>query len=285
MKKYFIITNAVKDPEFEITYKIETFLVERGCSCSRSIYMPQKENHRYRYTNPDAVPEDIQCILVIGGDGTLIHAAKDLCDRGIPLLGINFGKLGYLAEVEKNNIEASLEKLIQGDYHLEQRIMLSGKLIRAGRVIEENIALNDIVINRCGSLRIIDFIINVNGQLLNHYSADGIIISTPTGATGYNLSAGGPIAQPSANIILVTPICAHTLNSRSIVFSGDVKIEIEISTDKNHNEGGKILAFDGDNEIELKTYDKILIEKAETSTEIIKINAMSFLELLGKKMC
>lgn len=284
MKKYFIITNAKKDPDFKITNEIEDYLVERECTCLRSIYMPKKEKCGYQYTNPDLVPTDTECILVIGGDGTLIHAAKDLVYKGIPMLGINFGKLGYLAEVEKNNIVESLNKLVHNDYHVERRMMLSGKLIRGKKAVRKNIALNDIVINRSGSLCIINFIIKVNGQLLNQYNADGIIISTPTGTTGYNLSAGGPIAQPSANIIIVTPICAHTLNSRSIVFSGDAKIEIEISADRDDTDEEKILAFDGDNETELKAGDRILVEQAEVYTEIIKINEMSFLELLGKKM-
>lgn len=285
MKKFFIITNALKDQGFEITNKIEKYLIDRNCVCSRSIYMPKKDNCEYQYTNPDLVSPDTECILIIGGDGTLIHAAKDLVDKSIPLLGINFGKLGYLAEVEKNNIDESLDKLINDDYDVERRMMLEGKLLRQGEVIVDNIALNDIVINRCGSLKIIDFKINVNGQLLNQYNADGIIISTPTGTTGYNLSAGGPIAQPSSNIIIVTPICAHTLNSRSIVFSESAKIEIEISNDKNKEDDGKIIAFDGDFEIKLKPNDKIIIEKAKLYTKIVKLNEMSFLELLGKKMC
>lgn len=285
MNKYFIITNSSKDPDSKITKQIGDYLTERGCTCLKSMYMDKKEGSPYQYTNPDIVPEDIQCILVIGGDGTLIHAAKDLVYRNIPILGINFGKLGYLAEVESNNIISSMDKLINDEYHVEERMMLEGKLVRNNEVIKENIALNDIVINRSGSLSIIDFKINVNGQLLNQYRADGIIISTPTGTTGYNLSAGGPIAQPSANVIIVTPICAHTLNSRSIIFSQDAKIEIEILTDRNAKHNSKLVAFDGDFEMELFAHDRILVEKAKVYTKVIKLNAMSFLELLGKKMC
>ena len=285
MKNFFIVTNPDKDPDFCYTKKIEDYLKEKGCISSKSTYLIANEGSSYQYTDPRAVPSDAECILVIGGDGTLIHAAKDLLYNNLPLLGINFGKLGYLAEVEKNNIYESLDRLINDVYQVEKRMMLEGEIIRNEDVIVENVALNDIVINRSGSLSIIEFKISVNGQLLNKYRADGIIISTPTGTTGYNLSAGGPIAQPSSNVIIVTPICAHTLNSRSIVFSEDAKIEIEILAEKNPKNSEKLLAFDGDFETQLETCDKIMIEKAKVYTRIIKLNEMSFLELLGKKMC
>ncbi|SHI94699.1 NAD(+)/NADH kinase [Parasporobacterium paucivorans] len=284
MNSFFVVTNPIKDPEFKITDQIEKYLKDRGASCTKSVFKTAQEHQNYDFINPDEVPEKIQCILVIGGDGTLIHAAKEMAAKGIPVLGINFGNLGYLAEVEKNNIGESLDRLLKDEYHIEQRMMLEGKILRNDSVIAENIALNDIVINRCGSLRIIGYKIYVNGQLLNQYNADGIIVSTPTGTTGYNLSAGGPIAQPTSSIIVVTPICAHTLNSRSIVFSEDVTIEIEIMQDKNLKQNRRILVFDGENDVILEDSDRVIITKADLSAKIIKLNKMSFLELLGKKM-
>lgn len=278
MNNFFIVTNPIKDPDFKITRQIEDYLTTKGASCRKGVFQIDLE------MDTSFLLDETQCVLVIGGDGTLIHTAKKMSNKGIPVLGINFGHLGYLAEVEQNNIGESLDRLLNDDYHVEQRMMIEGSIYRRGELIANNIALNDIVINRCGSLRIIGYRIYVNGQLLNQYNADGIIVSTPTGTTGYNLSAGGPIAQPTSNIIVVTPICAHTLNSRSIVFSEDVTIEIEIMPESNLKQSHRILVFDGENEMVLEENDRITIKKAAISTKIIKLKKMSFLEILGKKM-
>ena len=284
MNRFFIITNSYKDKNLEITKELEMHLKNNRCVYSTSICEERAEKTSYKYTDPDTIPDDTQCIFVVGGDGTLLHAARDLVSKKIPMIGINCGKLGYLAEIDRNSIENTIQKLVEDDFHVESRMMLQGKLIRNGEEISESLALNDIIINRSGSLRILDFKVSINGQFLSVYSADGIIVSTPTGATAYNLSAGGPIAQPSSNIIIMTPICAHTLNSRSIVFDDDAIIELEICNEKNHDEEERFTAFDGDLKIELKPGDKIAISKSELYTNIIKLSSMSFLEVLRKKM-
>ena len=278
MKSFFIITNLSKDPELKITGELEKYLKKKGCKFSTQVCENKMETKGYTYTNPDTVPKGVECVIVIGGDGTLLHAARDLVSKKLPMIGINSGKLGYLAEIERNAIESTMERLINEAFQIETRMMLKGELVRDGEVIKTSIALNDIILSRSGSLRIADYKVCINGQFLNVYSADGIIVSTPTGATAYNLSAGGPIAQPSSSIMIMTPICAHTLNSRSIVFSEDAVIEIEMFKDKN------VLAFDGDLKIDMVVGDKIVISKSELSTKIIKLSSMSFLELLRKKM-
>lgn len=284
MRNFYIITNSYKDPDLKITGEVEECLKKNGCIFNTQISENIIEPDIHKYTDPESVPKGVECIIVVGGDGTLLHAARDLVSKKIPMIGINSGKLGFLAEVEKNNIDCTLEKLISDEYQVETRMMLKGQLIRKDKVLKESIALNDIIINRSGSLRIVDYKVCINGKFLAVYSADGIIVATPTGATAYNLSAGGPIAQPSSNIIIMTPICAHTLNSRSIVFAEDAQIELEICEDKNINKEYGFVAFDGDLRIELNAGDKIVISKSELSTKIIKLSSMSFLELLRKKM-
>lgn len=284
MKNFFIITNPNKDPNLETTEKIEKYLISKGCKYKKTACEKFVDKELRRYTDPLSVPKEAECIIVVGGDGTLLHAARDLVSIKLPMIGVNSGKLGFLAEVEKNAIEKTLDQLIRDDYEIEPRMMLNGKLIRNKNVISESIALNDIIINRCGSLKVNDYKISINGNFLCIYSADGILVSTPTGATAYNLSAGGPIAEPSSNILIMTPICAHTLNTRSIVFSEDSEIEIEICEDKNGLEEGKVLSFDGDHSIDLRAGDKIIISKSILHTNIIKLSSMSFLELLRKKM-
>ena len=166
---------------------------------------------------PSQIPEDTQCVLVIGGDGTLLQASRDLQEKNIPLLGINMGTLGYLAEVEESGVRDALDKLLADEYVVEERMMLEGAAFHNGKQILQDIALNDIVIGRQGRLRILDFRVYVNGEFLNASSADGIILSTPTGSTGYSLSVGGPIVSPEASLILISHIAPHTLNNRSIV--------------------------------------------------------------------
>ena len=178
-------------------------------------------------------------------DGTLLKAAGDLMEQEIPLLGVNLGTLGYLAEVEIGNIETALDKLLRDEYTREARMMLSGGVFREGRNVVHDFALNDIVISRCGSLQILHFHIYVNGRFLNGYGADGMIVATPTGSTGYNMSAGGPIVEPGASLLLLTPICPHTLNTRSIVLAPDDEVVIEIPEGRENCVQKVEASFDG----------------------------------------
>ena len=196
MDTFYIITNYQKDPEMTVAHEIREYLKSKGKTC----YIQQKEvedpQGRYRYTDAQHVSDEVECVLVLGGDGTLLQAARDLVDRSIPLLGINMGTLGYLAEIDRKNIFPALDKLIGGEYTVEHRMMLTGTAFHQSRRMLADIALNDIVISRNGRLRVVDFNVYVDGAFLSSYTADGIIISTPTGSTGYNLSVGGPIVAP-----------------------------------------------------------------------------------------
>ena len=213
-----------------------------------------------------------------------VTAAGDLMEQEIPLLGVNLGTLGYLAEVEIGNIETALDKLLRDEYTREARMMLSGGVFREGRNVVHDFALNDIVISRCGSLQILHFHIYVNGRFLNGYGADGMIVATPTGSTGYNMSAGGPIVEPGASLLLLTPICPHTLNTRSIVLAPDDEVVIEIPEGRENCVQKVEASFDGSHRVILQTGDKIVIKKASKTTEILKLNTESFLEVLHKKM-
>ena len=220
---------------------------------------------------------------MLGGDGTLLQASRDLVERNIPLLGINLGTLGYLAEIDRSNIKPALDKLLLDEYEIHERMMLSGTAYHQNKKLMSDIALNDIVIGRNGRLRIIDLNIYVDDEFLNSYSADGIIISTPTGSTGYSLSAGGPIVSPEAEIIMITPIAPHTLNTRSIVLPHNAKITVEIGEGHSTREGAEA-TFDGDTSVNLNCNDQIVITKADRCARLVKINNISFLEILRKKM-
>lgn len=284
MDKFYVITNGIKDPDLKITKFVKEYLESRGKSCTIQEHGPLEASVAYKYTDASTIPEDVDCVLVLGGDGTLLQASRDLGERDIPLLGINIGTLGYLAEIDVPNIEPALEKLLADEYQIVSRMMLKGTAYHQGKKMMEDIALNDIVIGRYGRLRIIDFNVYVNGEFLNRYSADGIVISTPTGSTGYSLSAGGPIVSPEASLILMTPVAPHTLNTRSIVLPDDVEITIEMLP--GHARGGDEAeaTFDGDTSVRLAYTDKVVIRKASKKTRLLKINQISFLEVLRRKM-
>lgn len=284
MDKFYVVTNSMKDTDSKVTNQIQEYLTFKGKQCILSKGKYLEKDGTFRYTNPYAIPKDTDCILVVGGDGTLIRSARDLVGYDYPLVGVNFGKLGYLAEIEKENIISSLDKLMADEYYVEERMMIEGTLYRDGKVFAKDIALNDIVLNRSGMLRVIEFKIYVNGEFLNLYSADGIIIATPTGSTAYNLSAGGPIVSPDASLILITPICPHTLNTRSIVLPSTDKIVVELSADRNGREEERLVSYDGDNTFHLLAGDTIEIKRSARNTKILRLNRINFLEVLRIKM-
>ena len=284
MKNFYMVTNTFKDPNREYSGKICSFLEQHGMHCSGNMYSKEIVDQGYLYADPAQVPADTELIIVIGGDGTFIHTAKDLIDLQVPIIGINMGNLGYLTEIDANHYENDLEQLAEGNYHVEDRMLIDGEILRDGQVINRDIALNDVVLNRSQTLGIIDYEVRVNQKFLNRYSADGIILSTPTGSTGYNLSAGGPVVYPSAEIILATPICAHTLNSRTIVFSADAEIEVVVKGRSSERNQQKIVSFDGQSEIVLENEDVIRVRKSDKITKILRLDDISFVEHLTKKM-
>ncbi len=231
------------------------------------------------------LPKSCECAVVLGGDGTLLRAAKVVLERQLPLLGVNLGTLGFLAEIEAQNIMPALDHLIAGTYTVEKRMMLYGEVRRGSEVFYRDTSLNDVVVSRVKPLRACRFLAGVNGEHLNSYSSDGIIVSTATGSTGYNLSAGGPIVSPSAETILLTPVATHSLISRSIILSGTDRVTIGIGEGRTGAEtGAASVWFDGTADVPVGTGDTVEIRKSERYTNIIKINNVSFLEALRRKM-
>ncbi|MBO4456456.1 MAG: NAD(+)/NADH kinase [Butyrivibrio sp.] len=280
MERFCIVTNKSKDINLEVTGHIVDYLQKHGKSCviaDTAIGLSKESNAigREFMTN---IPEDTDCCIVLGGDGTMLQAARSVAFQDIPLLGVNLGTLGYLAVVEKSGIDDAMTRLLSGDYYIEDRMMLRGVIGD-----KKDYALNDIVISRASEIQAINYNIYVNDLLLYSYHADGIIVATPTGSTGYNMSAGGPIVEPSANMILLTPICPHTLNSRSVVLSADARIVVELLPGRDNRMPTVAAAYDGSGVLELKAGDRMEIHRSKKTTKIIKFNRVSFLEILGKK--
>lgn len=275
MDKFYILANTQKDENLKVTEEIETYLKQRG----KQVMVDTSEVVCARN-----IPADTQCILVLGGDGTLIRAAREVLHTKIPLLGVNLGTLGYLAEVERAQIVSALDKLIQDEYIIEERMMLKGTTPPHAKGALESLAFNDVVITRSGKLRIVEYKIYVNGEYLHSYRADGMIVATPTGSTGYSLSAGGPIVKPSASSIVITPICPHTLNTRSIVLAGEDHVMIEIGPGRKYENEQTDVVFDADTAFSLCSGQAVHICKADTSVRMIKLSNISFLEALRRKL-
>ena len=284
MKKFALLTNYSKDKRLVYTRMIKTYITENGGSywIPRYISEPDKDgDQRYDFSD---MPGDIECVLVLGGDGTLLQAARELLQRHIPLLGINLGTLGFLTSAEKSELPKCLDSVLDDSCSIDERMMLEGVAYHGSEKIQMNIALNDVIIARAGFSRLVELKIYVNGELLSIYNADGIIVSTPTGSTGYSLSAGGPIIFPQTDVIVITPICPHSLQARSLVVSGEDRIMIEIGRRRKTQKEEAMVTFDGRSAQELETGDRIEIYKAQETTQLIRLKGRSLYQVLQNKI-
>lgn len=283
MEKFCLITNREKDTNLEVTNQITSYISVNNKECILLEGSETQDCGSY-CTNTKEISEDIECAIVLGGDGTIIQAANDLLGKNIPIMGINLGTLGFLAEIEKDNIYTALDALFENNYKKQERMMLYGAISSKGTDIFQGAALNDIVITRSGFSRIISVSIYVNEELVDRYRGDGVIVSTPTGSTGYSLSSGGPVIKPDAKVMVITPICPHTLSARSIVISADDSVRIQINESKKTQEEEAIATIDGRKVILLHSGDSINISKAKETTSLIKINGISFFNILRTKI-
>jgi NAD+ kinase len=281
MNNFHIITNETKDKDLVITRKLQEIIAQKG-GRSQVFLFDVKNNGRCLME--DTFLAEADCALVLGGDGTLLSVAREAAKKSIPVMGINLGTLGFLAEVETNRMDEAISKLMAGEYTTEERMMLEGSVLHEGITKGFSSALNDITIHRSGSLQIIRFSIYVNRKFLCMMNADGIILSTPTGSTGYNMSAGGPIAAPGAELLILTPICAHTLNARSIILRSEDVVEIVIDHGRDGSKLTVEASFDANEKTTMETGDCIRITKSDRTTTIVKLDERSFIEALHRKM-
>lgn len=220
-------------------------------------------------------------VIVVGGDGTLLGAARSLVDADIPLLGINIGRLGFLVDVSPEEIPDQLERIFSGDYYEEKRAMLCGEIHRDGRLTATSKALNDVVLHIRDSVRMIEFETYIDGRLVHLQRADGIVVCTPTGSTAYALSGGGPILHPELNAIALVPICPHTLSNRPIVVTGGSEISIRISPQSTAHAQ---IAFDGQANVDFEVGDTLLIRKLPNSLRLVHPAEYDYYRILRNKL-
>ena len=277
MNNFFIIANKQKDINLEITEQIKHHITRMGAVCN--IY-----DQYDRDVSSIDIPEGTQCILVIGGDGTILAAARMLVGSNIPLLGINLGTLGFLADVNLADLSKTLDLLLQDQYQVENRIMLTAEVYKQGEKAATYIALNDFNINRFGASRVIGLKVGINGSVIDRYRADGVIVCTPTGSTGYNLSAGGPIINPTCKNFVITPICPHSLTARSIVLAKEDIVTVEVEQIRSNIKEEAIISFDGREGLSLFPGDQVKIYKSQEVTPFIKATEVSFVQILKEKL-
>ncbi|PKM81324.1 MAG: NAD(+) kinase [Firmicutes bacterium HGW-Firmicutes-14] len=224
--------------------------------------------------------KEAECIIVLGGDGTLLNSARAIAGCGIPLFGVNLGQLGFLTEIEQPDLAPAMKQLISGDYQIEERMMIEASVIRKGEEISRFCGLNDAVVTKGAFARLIRLKTFVNNEFVDIYPADGLIISTPTGSTAYSLSAGGPLVVPDLELMIVTPICPHTLYARPIVINNNSVVRVELQA----TQAEVMLTIDGQSGFPLKPFDEVIIKKAPFCARFMKLNQRSFFEILRTKL-
>lgn len=229
---------------------------------------------------PDELAGTVDLMLVLGGDGTMIATARMLGDKEVPVLGVNYGGLGYLAEFRVEELYTALESILEGNYRIDTRVMLSVQLMRGDKEVARTRVLNDAVINKSALARIIEIEASLNQQFVNSFRADGLIVSTPTGSTAYNLSAGGPVIYPSMNAVVITPICPFTLSNRPLVVPDDAVIELRLKT---HTED-VALTLDGQVGFPLEVEDRVVIRKSRTTFQLVQPMNRNYFEVLRDKL-
>lgn len=270
VKTVSVYTNEKKDTNLSVTERVLKYL-EGKCRVVRFNDCAEFEK----------ICADLDALIVLGGDGTLLRVSRKASMHKLPVLGINLGKVGYLAEIETEMIEESLDRFLEGNYKIEERFMIKAVHLRNGKVLGTYNALNDVVVSSSSFKKLVSVDFYVNDSFVAAYDADGVVVATPTGSTAYSLSAGGPITDSSMELVIVTPICAHTLSSRPVIVPPDKKVTIEV---KENNNRKSSLTVDGQETVELEAGDKLEITSADIKARFIRVNGMSFYEILRKKL-
>ena len=277
-----ICPNPYRDIDCRLSLKAMEIISPLGKECCICPVFAQPGDEilpaEIEYKNLDDVIEQCELVIVIGGDGTILNVARHLNESSIPILGVNLGTKGFMANIEPEDLE-HLADAVQGKFKLSRRMMLDVSYVREGEVIYTDHALNDIVIHGCGDCININAL--CNGNHLTAFSGDGIIVSTPTGSTGYSMSAGGPIVEPEAENIIISPICAHMMSARSFVLGpGSV---ISIDAHKLHDRRAN-LSVDGNNVIDIANGDTIIVKRSEYCTLMADLGLRNFYEFSFEKL-
>ncbi len=279
MKNIVIIPNETKDTELVVTKRLVKLLNKQV-----SVYMQKAYEGRVdgaQFLDEAVLFNDADCVIVLGGDGTILRVSEPCGKMNIPVLGINLGRVGFMTEINPDELETAVKALLEGEYKIEKRMMMQVSIVKDNEVCGEYLSLNDVVIAKDNASMVLIKLYSDNDKI-NQYKADGLIVSSPTGSTGYSLSAGGPVADPATELFIASPICAHELSARPVVLSGDRELCLRLDEELGHN---AVVSIDGEIKEKISLGDKIVIKKSDFYTSIIKIGKQSFYDVLCEKLC
>lgn len=260
--------------------RLRNWLKKRGVAVFLE-EMDADEREDGSFERDSCIPGNVESVIVLGGDGTLLGAARRVGKYGVPILGVNLGGLGFLTEVPLNRLYAAVDKMLKDELEVESRLMLDTMVLRKGAEVCRFSVLNDVVINKGALARILDLDVYINEEFLTAFRADGLIVSTPTGSTAYNLSAGGPILYPTMANIILTPICPFTLTNRPIILLDTHVIYIRL---EREGEGRVTLTLDGQVGFDLARGDQVMIRKSKKRIRLLKSPDQSYFEILRTKL-
>ncbi len=279
MKKIGIVVGKNKDIDYEVTGLIANKLLEKGFEVA--VAPEVKAGINVAVTGTDSVYGESDFIICVGGDGTFLKAARGAFPYKKPVLGVNKGTVGFLAEVEISEIGMAIDKIFAGDYIIQPRIVLDVEVIRNGETVYRNFAINDAVVSRMALSRILRLKVMMDGKFIDSFAGDGVIISTPTGSTGYSLSAGGPIVSPDMRLMLVSPICPHILYSRSFIISETKTVNVSVA---GNSEVEAILTLDGQEGFPVEPDDVVSVGASENSAFFASVKQVNFYDVLRSKI-
>ena len=279
MKKIAIIANGSKDIAYMHTMHLVEYLLDKAI-----VYMEKDMSLlglNINYVEYNELFRVADVMIVLGGDGTILQVATLCAKNSVPVIGINLGRVGFITEIEVDNMKRAVDSILRGEYSIEKRMLLKVKVIRGDEQIESH-ALNDVVVSKGGSAKLIHTNLYLDDEMVADYIADGLIIATPTGSTGYSISAGGPVVDPSMQLFVATPICPHMLSARSAVLGADKEITVRIDSDYRGNEA--VVCCDGDMIAPICSGDIVKITKSKYEFNMIKIGGYSFYDTLIRKL-
>lgn len=271
-----LVVNVHRRDAVAAAHEAAAFVRSRGLACGAEPSVASE-------VDAPEVPLDrigeADYVISFGGDGTLIRAAHLCSERGTPILGVYFGRFGFVTQCTAEEVGAVVSELIDGRPKLEDRMMLQGELMRAGQPIATLHALNEIALQRSIEARMMTFEVIIDGLRVANYPADGILVSSPTGSTAYNLSVGGPIVEPTVELLMVTAVAPHTLNARPLVLSPHSEVRLNVRT-----EGDSVMSADGQTRLHLLTGDSVRVTRSERKTRLVSVDRQDFLNKIGERL-
>lgn len=280
MQRIGLFLNLCKNNALSVATSLVQWLKENNYNVFTESSIVNKLGLPVESNNLEELAKNIELAITLGGDGTLLNVARKLAPYDIPILGINLGHLGFLTEIEVPELYSDLELLKRGKFYIDKRMMIEAKVFREEKFVKNFLALNDVVVTKGPFARLIRLKTSVNDAYVDTFNADGLIIATPTGSTAYSLSAGGPLVDPNVEVLLLTPICPHTLQNRSMVVSPNDSITVQVLAE--HQE--IMLTADGQLGYRLQPYDEVVVKKSQYYTKLVRIKSRSFYDILRKKL-